>query len=924
MIIPSERIKVFVSSACGDDPARKKYNIMRAGLKMLIEATHFAKVYLFESEGASTLSARRHYTHHLEGCDVCIFLIDNSDGIPDGVQIEIDTANKHEIKSLYYFCDESSKNETPLQKSIKGADFAKSKTVHSFEEFIENGAKDLIEDLVTVYKAYCKGRMAWSAGEHNNKNGDITSSKLLSFSSDVANKDVLNGIDNCKKYFSQLLFGTAEESKIDTNEIDKACAEFLPVLFEGKGIAQNQFDSLTNNLKTQQTAAHFSVTEKRLAAIHSYFSNDSARCELLLKEALAIAKSKSLPTWVIKDILVDLRNHEIDCETARNGNAFYLAAQKELEDDGSFIYYPLIDRFNTNLYEKLSEERIKHAIQSPHTVSYGHSLAVCIDLIASSYVLAIYNGSLTQLNILYARLKSLAFFCAERYSNWNFKMLLLKTAILYYNSKETNGIMRIFGDILSKINASEACEIYRFADNRPVPYQRANAKLEAFRIIAYALDEEQFDNAWAELYDLILKWSKDDTPTIAVGGHIFSALEGAHLRISQNQLATIILECLSTRKRKFYEQLFKLISNCVNINNLSPELSGRLLAAIIEIVSDENERKNIGSLERTLFTLRKQDRSVTENLDKAISENMPDFYRGNYRLETTEGEIGDMPKFVEEYVKEIEKRNAEQGMEGAYLGYGNRPHRTILAILRQSDIVFSEELIGLVYKAASETVVNSRQDIEIKMEAIELMIFLNRTISGAIERNEKIVSCISDSKETVETGYALMTNLDKRHLRLHALLLYNSFGTDVNMELIEAIADIGDEELAQIHASKIFSFYLGTSDQMPETHLELIILQHALIWCHSSNLEVRWSAVMILFQLLQNSQSKSVICNKFVKMMDSDNVYIKNAILQKVENLKKIDLAAYNYIIQKGMLDANFLVRKVANEVSANMVKCPD
>lgn len=41
--------------------------------------------------------------------DVCIFFINNEDGVPGGVQIEIDEANKYHIKSLHYFCDENKK-----------------------------------------------------------------------------------------------------------------------------------------------------------------------------------------------------------------------------------------------------------------------------------------------------------------------------------------------------------------------------------------------------------------------------------------------------------------------------------------------------------------------------------------------------------------------------------------------------------------------------------------------------------------------------------------------------------------------------------------------------------------------------------------------------------------------------------------------
>lgn len=152
-----EKLKVFVSSCCGDNG---KYDRTRMILKNSIEQTNVATVYSFETQGASTISAGNHYTWALEDCDVCIFLIDNADGIPDGVQAEIETARRCKIKALYYFCDESSKEETTLQKSLKGATFAKSQTVHSFDELCKEGATDLLNDILLVYHHYCKGRIS--------------------------------------------------------------------------------------------------------------------------------------------------------------------------------------------------------------------------------------------------------------------------------------------------------------------------------------------------------------------------------------------------------------------------------------------------------------------------------------------------------------------------------------------------------------------------------------------------------------------------------------------------------------------------------------------------------------------------------------------------------------------------------------------
>ena len=96
-LCPTKKIRVFISSVCGDN---KKFNQVRKRLKKLIEDTGVAKVYLFEDEEASTLSAGAHYKFNLIDCNVCIFLIDNKVGVTPGVQEEIDIAKRHNIKSF--------------------------------------------------------------------------------------------------------------------------------------------------------------------------------------------------------------------------------------------------------------------------------------------------------------------------------------------------------------------------------------------------------------------------------------------------------------------------------------------------------------------------------------------------------------------------------------------------------------------------------------------------------------------------------------------------------------------------------------------------------------------------------------------------------------------------------------------------------
>ena len=916
MITPKEKIKVFISSACGKEQWKQKYNYVREALKTLLESTGFAEAYVFESEGASTISAGQHYTIALEDCDVCIFLIDNADDIPSGVLKEIDTAKKHDIKSFFYFCDQFQNDETPLEKSLRGAQYAKSKTIHEFKDIIKNGAIDLINDLVMIYKNYCKGRLTWYEDPPTEQSVNISNIELSTSSESVAQKDVLNNIDLCNEYFTKLILDLTHDEVKATSELDQLCAAFLPVLFGGQALSEDSLSLLLAEIEKHQTPQHFTVTEKRYEAVREYFSGNQEFCVSKLDEALQIAKQNGSPEWLIKDILIDLRNQDSFLHESRNEYSLEQKYQKELDDSESLLYYPLLDRFDSGYYEGIIEEAIKYKTQSPGTITYGHGLGKHIRLLAGIYVLAICNASLTHLQLLYERIKYIAFYCASKYSNWSIKKLLLKTAIIDRKSKEIDGIVRCFGDLLSKMNEEDAQDIYFFADNRTVTHQRFISKLEAFRITGYYMSDKFFITVWNDLYGLISQWIESNESTVVVGSHIFRAIEGSYLRIPQDQIIDIICQCIQNNKRRFNNDISNLIRKCVNLNKASPTQADALLESMVNIVQNPAERNNISNLNSALFTLRKQNRKITETLDKAIAEHMPSFYGGDYLLETSFEESADMPKFLETYIAQVLSDNEKQGRNGAFFGRGNQPHITIKNILKYSKVDFSNELADSAFKVSSNTLLEEKQTIDAKIDAVELLVYLLNSQPDIQKRNEDKITKLLSNRMQLETAQSIMTNLSETNLRFSVILLYSCLGEEIVVSLLEILADISDDILSNRKASAAFLNYLeARKAPIPNIQLEHIILQQAIEWCANSDLDTRWNAAQILFSLLNNSKNENIVCAQLVKLMDTDNVYIKNSILRKVHLLENIDFETYNYIIQKATVDTNYVVRIVAVEV---------
>lgn len=562
-ISPGQKIKVFISSICGVE----KYDKVRAELKKAIERTQLVDVYTFESRGASTLPAGDHYILALEDSDICIFLIDNADGIKAGVQAEIDTVKKHNIKALYYFCDETQKEKTALEQSLMGARFAKSKTVHSFSELSREGAQALIDDIVAVYHYYCTGRIVLNSGENDEIQAvDVVGTEKYQLP--IIPKSTLKNVDKCRDYLLKFVLGYSRGrypgEMENTSEFDDWGLQFLPILFEGKSIKYFNTAMYLDALKAQQDDGHYQVVQIRWQAIQAYFAEDIKKCVEYLETALSLAKETNQPTWVIKDILVDLRNVHWTCCTARNEYSD-TPAQKELTQSSEELYYPILDRIHESLHEKYIEGLYKKKIGSPYSVTIGNNLDPYGEMLASSLIVSMYNGSLTHILLIYEKIRDFVFYLSCKYDDWNLRLNLYKLAIFAGSEKEIKGIQDSFPEVLNNLTADEAKSIMDFCLNHPIKYKRLSSQLLAFGSVGYFLDDKCYKSCEKSILGEIKSWLSSDTSVVAIGQNIFKCLSGVAYRMSQDMLSEICCQFIDRHYSRWYMDMFKFIANCIDL-----------------------------------------------------------------------------------------------------------------------------------------------------------------------------------------------------------------------------------------------------------------------------------------------------------------------------------------------------------------------
>ena len=922
-IFPDQKINVFISSICGDNG---KYDRVRASLKKTIEDTNLAKVYLFEKKDASTLSAGEHYIWALEDSDICIFLIDNADGVTPGVQKEIDTVKSRNIKSLYYFCDETTKEKTALERSIMGATYAKSKTVHQFDELSQDGARALINDIVNIYLNYCRGRLI-SRSEYVEDNfHEINLLKNASYHAPTMPKTVINNIDKCKEYILKQTLGYSSgnlfHENIKTSEIDEWGVQFLTVLFEGKSIKHFNTGMFLDTLKTLQDEEYYQIVSIRWQAIQAHFLGDVARCVQILETALNRAKETKQPSWIIQDILIDLRNQQLILDTANN-RFTESSAQKELDESEEDVYYPVLDRIHDSLQEKYINGLYKKKTQSPYTVTISNDYDEYGALLASSFIVSIYNGSLTHILRFYEKIRDFLFYLCCKYDDWSFRKDLLKLAIYGRNEKEIKGIQDSYPEVLNNMTDKDAAEIMAFCNNHPVEYQRISSQLLAFGSIGYYLNDSDYVMYEEQIINGIKEWLNNENVVVAIGQDVFKCLMGIAYRVSQDVLVEICCLFMDKHYRRWFMDMFKFIDKRIDLRKMSNSSSKLLIQHIIRVLENGDERQEIKYAPSFLYILRKQDRDMTNELDRKISEYLPEFYNGTYKLETTEDKCQDFPKFIQRYVKRIVNSNESQGKNGCFSIHGTRDIATVRAVLLDDGFACSNEIMDALISAVSDTLLISKEGINIKLDAISLLICISIKYPEDYIRNADAFNCILEKKDDIvdiENTF-MSSNIDKISLKIALSLLYSAMGGDGYIDFLEGMSYIQNDIATTISVMRIINEYLEVKDSVlfPKK-IETVVLQNVLQWLHFDYVDIRWNATRILFKLIRNSENEGLVNQKVINLIDNDCVYIKNLIIRQIFKVNGIYKSTQEYVLSKCQHDSCFVVRMVCAELQRKQV----
>lgn len=703
-----------------------------------------------------------------------------------------------------------------------------------------------------------------------------------------------------------------QEEASSGTDIDYYCSKFLQIMFEGVSYYTFEVSEYLKVLKTILPDNYFKIVKLRWKSIGEYYSNNLSESIETLKIAYKESVLNKLEEWFIQDILIDLRNQINLYYESRNEYTDQNYGQLELNKMGSIVFYPIIDRHEKNLLEQLEKDRQNIDIKGYSSKIFLGDRSLYTNSIADIFVEAMIFGSMTHLIHLYSNIQNLSYEWFVRNDEWSMFKLNFKNAIMSLDKKKVHRTAIKFANHVEKLTQEEAREIYDYTENQIIRHKKLTAQLLAISEIGYYLNDSDFSIIWGGIKKQLDSWKNSETGIVNQESYIFNAFRRIAERVDQNYLIEFCLSILKSESVRYHNSAIKFLVNSVNYSDANSTVIAELNKYVIDFLEE-----NANSTEKYYVKLlccqlgKILDEEEIQKLNSKIQEKWPEFYKMEYLVETNRDDTIDA-LFLENQLKTIEFRNENQGKNGTYSGYVDSPFYSIINVLSIEGTSISSKQIDRIFTATSNTILDPKQTVDDKIQAYKLLYTLCRIDKDIIKRSTQIVEKLSNVEENIDAFESMMSHVQKQMLLFAHYLLLDLLQKDIWILILNELSTY-DDEGSQIEACKLINSYLKHGGET-ETSRSLLGLffQFSLIWSNSESLDLRWNSIHLLLKLLNIKEYKDAISNKFIRIINEDNSYVKSRLVHGLDKIAKVDIKTAKYILERSLSDSNYVIRKLA------------
>ena len=912
------KLTIFISSKIDE-----RYRLIRYALKtLLMETGLVASVYAFEQE-ASSQNTQSAYLGEVSQSDLCIFLIDNADGVSDAVYKEHKQAINTGIHRLYFFCDERNKDEIPLHSELRQSGEIIYRTIHEFAEIPKVAYELAIQDLLDCYR-----KKASNLDSDIEITSDIQpTAKAHTFQVDSLiklDKNVFaryssnNILVRVLNPYGEKLFPNEKDS---STLCDNLCADFLRMVIGRKTFSIDVFTQLKDAVLSEPAAINdiADVLRIRFDAIAEFFSGNLDACLINICEAYNLIKGdESIPQWLANDIAIDMRNISDMLDQTKNQMNFNSKGQDILNQCTESVYYPLLDRFAENQKTKLLKEHFEMLTESPYTNRVG-IMNGAFDDIASCFNIAVRFGSLTNIQITCNRYAEVLF---TKYVDCKDVRLFRELARVYINGQDEKSLGKVFKAYRNSVDALTVDDIEVIIgtiETVPFRHKRFQSVCLLLEYFGYYMSDEQYKNQEDIFFAQSNAWCEDaDSRIVSTGYFILRTVRSIIGRSDNMLLLALTLTFFSKSIWIFCGEALKVLQH-IDYAKCTEEIQTRVMEQLVTLLAMENLASNT-QLNNAIIQYRKIATVDISDLDSAVKEKNPTFYNGVYDLEI--GLDNNPQVHLDKYIKEARQRITPNESGVYYSLYSYDPYEVIRNILKNESIRLEADEVSEMVNLIQDTILNESNQSDTKEGALLLAIYLRNTYPdhGAWGQFSELITA-HEVEITNARFDSLLGRSSPNLVRCCYHLLKISLGCTSFEDIAIDFATMSSYSKRDfISALCYLGNYLSDADiDMVDNGILGIILNFVLSVGEDKHSDALYYAIVALKELLQAKSYAAAALIRLSYLMINADSNMKVLILRNVSKTDYIKTDIGQHILQNGRTNNHYFVKKLANEITKSI-----
>lgn len=747
--IPTEQIRVFISSAQNDEEDFSWSDVRRNIKNSLLKCNYFLP-FIIEDE-ASIDPSLQFFQRQIMKADIVVFLIKGE--IRRGTQTEIALVERlNKPKLVYFFEDEKPSREVlNFKKSLQDKDKCTYRNFLTTDNIGDEVRKDLMNNIVRTFQE------KYNQPEFEEK---VIGTNLANEFSTVINgtplKTDLAKFESCYNHIYKLIgysFFAKETEESDYHALGCALLEWLT---DGKWCIQNEdiskmIDYCENVYNNTDCLRH------RWDAIVSAQRGDLRKALAFEEKALEIAKKDNEPRWIINSILIDCRNIENAISSEKKEFVFNSVFQEEIDNQEQLINMPVLDRYLNNIYEQTERDRFRVDTATAHTRLLGSGFSSAVkEMVSYLFVAALY-GSFTHLHLSRTVYAGLLIQYSKIAKEYEFGYEGLKQFILAGNGNDYKLYINSSWDILFPFIVTKADKLWEYTDKAPIQYQES-IKIMVFLSVGMYMTDSCFMNAADYLYGLA-------TSLYACNSDLyFAAIQKNLNRMNSEKVIKALIPIIAEHRFSLADKISHILLY-INLEAVSFESLQKLAEVMKENLPLIINRNGDPQMIVALVERDPQMFSFLETMDENGLIGRQEIL---YHINKGEDE---WISFLEKEIEEARIQFEENCKDGVFHGFSHDPYQMISRIidLKKSDSKL-EQLLLEKYSPLAVDVINSTAAVQTKETCI---IALNAVLAFFNEKGIKIPDDLVDSIKNIDLNkgmdFSIFTT-SRRTLEIRVLM----------------------------------------------------------------------------------------------------------------------------------------------------------